>query len=98
MLTPSQNQALKARAHHLKPVVQLGKNGASLNVLQEIAAALNTHELIKVQLVEPESSSLAELAASLCDSTDAELIEVRGKIAVLFKQFPRDSHKESLLS
>lgn len=49
-LTSEQKAKLKSMAHHLKPVVQVGSQGFSENVLKEIHSALETHELIKIQL------------------------------------------------
>lgn len=40
---------LKARAHHLKPVVTIGAAGLSEAVLMELGLALDHHELIKVK-------------------------------------------------
>ena len=49
-LTPKERQALKARAHGLKPVVLLGNSGLSTPVMKEIDRALAAHELIKVKV------------------------------------------------
>ncbi|MGY3804751.1 YhbY family RNA-binding protein [Pigmentibacter ruber] len=49
-LSSEQKAKLKGLAHHLKPVVQVGSQGFSENVLKEINLALEKHELIKVQL------------------------------------------------
>ncbi|MEN9529096.1 MAG: hypothetical protein RI932_969 [Pseudomonadota bacterium] len=69
-LTSQQRSALKAKAHHLKPVVLVGAQGFSANVLAEISSALNTHELIKLQLpgqtdASEKKDALAELEESL---------------------------------
>lgn len=49
-LTSKQRSALKARAHHLKPLVQVGQNGLTDSLVAELKSALETHELIKIQL------------------------------------------------
>ncbi len=49
-LTSEQKAKLKSLAHHLKPIVQIGSQGFSENVLKEIQTALEKHELIKIQL------------------------------------------------
>ncbi len=43
---------LKAQAHHLKPIVLVGKNGITDSILKEIDAALEAHELIKIKFLE----------------------------------------------
>ncbi|MBM3381803.1 MAG: YhbY family RNA-binding protein [Betaproteobacteria bacterium] len=69
-LTSQQRSALKGKAHHLKPVVQVGAQGLSESVLIEIKNALQTHELIKLQLpgqtdASEKKDALAELEESL---------------------------------
>ena len=49
MLTPAERKALKARAHKLEPVVQIGAKGLTDEVIAEIDRALRAHELIKVR-------------------------------------------------
>ncbi|MBM3374252.1 MAG: YhbY family RNA-binding protein, partial [Betaproteobacteria bacterium] len=44
-LTPAERRALKARAHHLQPVVIIGDAGLTPAVLGEIDRALTSHEL-----------------------------------------------------
>lgn len=55
-LTSAQKAKLKGLAHHLKPLIQIGNQGFTENVKNEIALALDKHELIKIQLP-PESSA-----------------------------------------
>lgn len=97
MINSIQIQSLKAFAHHLKPVVQIGKNGVSASLIREIENSLAAHELIKIQLSAADKDALNELASSLCQQTGAQLVEVRGKIATIFKPFPEDSAKKSIL-
>ena len=50
-LTGAQRRALRARGHHLEPVVQLGKSGLSDAVVKATRDALDRHELVKVRLL-----------------------------------------------
>ena len=56
-LTSAQKKRLRALAHGLKPVVQIGSEGVSAGIVQAVQSALNTHELVKVQL-QGQSSSI----------------------------------------
>ena len=49
MLTAAERKALKAKAHKLDPVVQIGTKGLTDEVIAEIDRALCAHELIKVR-------------------------------------------------
>ena len=48
-LTGSQKRYLRGMAHHLDPVVMVGKNGVTKNVLNMTDSALKSHELIKTK-------------------------------------------------
>jgi RNA-binding protein len=69
-LSSKQKAALKAKAHHLNPVIQVGAQGLTETVLQETQRALEKHELIKLQLpgqtdAGEKKDVLAELEESL---------------------------------
>jgi RNA-binding protein len=42
-LTPAQRRDLRARAHHLQPVVMIGDAGLTPEVIREIEANLKSH-------------------------------------------------------
>lgn len=50
MLTPRQRQFLKAQAHHLKPVLHIGKAGVTEALIQELDQVLDALELMKIKL------------------------------------------------
>lgn len=62
LLSSEKKAKLKGLAHHLKPVVQVGNQGLSENVVKEIAQNLEVHELIKIQL--PGNTDAQEKKAS----------------------------------
>jgi putative YhbY family RNA-binding protein len=67
-LSPKERQALKARAHGLKPVVLLGNAGASAPVIREIDRALAAHELIKVRVPGDDRTERDALFTELADT------------------------------
>ena len=85
-LTNKDKQELKSRAHHLKPVIRIGNNGLSENVIAETNNALNTHELIKVHIEHDERDVRQEAAEFLATKTDALLVQKIGKIFVLYRE------------
>lgn len=84
-LSGEEKRELKKRAHHLKPVVQLGKNRVSDALIGEIANALEAHELIKIQVASLQKASLEEDLEEILRKTSALHIETIGNIIVLFK-------------
>ncbi|MBT7997201.1 MAG: YhbY family RNA-binding protein, partial [Betaproteobacteria bacterium] len=49
-MTNKTKRELKAKAHHLNPVVTIGDKGLSKPVLKELEIALDAHELIKIKI------------------------------------------------
>ena len=52
MLNSRQKKFLRAKAHHLKPAVLIGKSGVTGGCLKSIDGAIKSHELIKVKFLE----------------------------------------------
>ncbi len=51
-LKGSQRKYLRSQAHHLKPLVLIGRNGINSQVMGSVDLALKDHELIKVKFGE----------------------------------------------
>ena len=85
LLSEEQIRFLKKSAHHLKPVVQVGKKGVSLALINEINQALLDHELIKVQVLPVQKPELDENVRELTLKTGAEHIATIGNVIILFK-------------
>jgi RNA-binding protein len=89
-LTPGQRARLKARAHALEPVVQVGQAGVSDTVLAEVDRSLTAHGLIKVRLAGADRDTRDELAQTLSDRTDATVVQQVGRVLVLWRPRPDD--------
>lgn len=87
-LTPKERQALKARAHGLKPVVLLGAAGLSPSVVREIDRALAAHELIKVKVPIEDRGEREQIFATVAESLSAARVQAIGKLLVLFRPAP----------
>lgn len=87
-LSPRQKRALRARAHHLKPVVSIGAAGLSNAVLAELEAALESHELVKLRIAADDRLQRKALIDDLCRRAKAELIQRIGHMAVIYRERP----------
>ena len=86
-LSPQRRLQLRAQAHTLEPVVQVGHGGVSDAVVHAVSRALADHELIKVRLHEPEDKrTMAEL---LAQQTRAALCGLVGHTVILFRPKPK---------
>ncbi|HSA13207.1 MAG TPA: YhbY family RNA-binding protein [Spirochaetota bacterium] len=84
-LTREQLKKLKAAAHSLKPVVQIGQKGLTGPVIAAIAKALEDHELIKIKFMEYKEEKRT-LADEVTRETESHLIDIIGNIAILYKR------------
>lgn len=84
-LTPTQIRFLRAQAHHLKPVVQIGDAGLSAAVLKEIAGAIKAHELIKIKVANDERAEREAMLSTICETVGAAAIQHIGKTLLVYK-------------
>lgn len=85
-----QRKKLKAIAHNLRPVVQIGKKGLTDEVIKALDAELSNHELIKVQFVDFKEEK-KELVAEIAHQTNAALVAVIGHRAIFYRENPENS-------
>ncbi len=85
-LTARQRQRARALAHHLAPTVTIGRGGASALVVAKAEEELDHHELIKVKIFADDRTSLLALADELAAKAEADLVQVIGKIAVMYRR------------
>lgn len=89
-LNARQRAQLKARAHALEPIVQLGHAGLTDAVVTETDRALTAHELIKIRVGGADRDERASVIDDLCARTDAALVQRVGRVAVLWRPRPDD--------
>jgi RNA-binding protein len=87
VLSTQQTRALRAKAHGLEPIVQVGHGGISESVVRAVNGALHTHELIKVRLHEPEDKHA--MAAQLAQLSRSALCGLVGHTLILYRPRPK---------
>jgi len=85
-LTAKQIRLLKSLAHHLKPVVQIGKEDISENVVEATKQELFNHELIKIKIGNNSGVDKKEAATMLSQTTGSSLVQLIGKTIILYKE------------
>lgn len=89
-LSSRARQRLKALAHPLKPVVQIGGEGVTQAVIDAVDSALTDHELIKLKVGKGLSHDRKALAQEVAEATSGEVCQVIGRVIVLFRRRDRD--------
>jgi len=92
-LTPAQRRELRARAHHLSPVVTIAGNGLAPNVVAEIERSLQAHELIKVRIQGTERDQRDALMLELCNTLGAAPVQHIGNILVVWRERKAEEKK-----
>lgn len=79
---------LRGLTHHLQPVVIVADKGLSDNVMAEIEAALDHHELVKIKL-KSDRETRAGWIEEIADRCGAEKVHVIGQVACFFRRNPK---------
>src|SRR5204863_6669397 len=77
-LTGKQKSHLRALAHPLKPVVQLGHQGLTEGVLAALDVALERHELIKLKVSSEAELKPADIAPQIEKATRSQGAQLIG--------------------
>jgi RNA-binding protein len=95
-ITQTQRNYLRKLAHHLKPVVQVGRQGLSDLVIAKVNQELAAHELIKVKFIDFQDQK-HELTDELVAQSDSTLVRLIGNVAILYRQHPEADKREIIL-
>jgi RNA-binding protein len=90
VLSGKQRRYLRGLGHSLEPVVLVGKDGLSEGIVGALDVALETHELIKVRLLESVGADRHAISAALAEASNAELIQVLGRTLLLYRARKKD--------
>jgi RNA-binding protein len=74
--------------HHLEPVVYVGKEGFSPALLKSTENALKAHELIKIKLGQNCPVERNEAGSELARLTGAILVQLIGRMILLYRPNP----------
>jgi len=86
-LKGSQRKYLRGLAHSYKPLVQIGKEGLSENVLGAIDTALDARELIKVKIA-AERNEREQFVPVIEERLSCECVGTVGRMAILYRENP----------
>lgn len=93
-MTSKQRAYLRSLASNISPIFQVGKNGVSDNLIDQLCNALKARELIKVNVLENSDYDVKELGIILAEKTDSALVQTLGNKITLFKQRKKNSKIE----
>ena len=92
-LKGAQRKYLRSQAHHLKPLVIIGRNGINEQVIGTVDIALKDHELIKIKFGEFKEGK-KEISAEIAQTTKSEVVGMIGNIAIFYRQHPEPEKRK----
>src|SRR4249919_188117 len=95
-LSSKERAALRGEAHHLTAAVHVGQHGLTDTVRETIDDALRTRELVKIAFTKNADVTAKEVAKDLADAVGAEVVQVIGKTATLYRENPDIKRKDGV--
>lgn len=89
-LTGKQVRQLRSLAHHLNPIIHIGKSDITDALVKETEAALENRELIKCAVQDGSDLETHEAADMLAERTNADVVQVIGHRFSLYRESSRD--------
>ena len=84
-LASNQRKHLESLANDLEPIVRIGKQGVTPNLLTSVNENLEARELIKIKILETAPQEKDEIAAALTTQTRSALVRLIGRTLILYR-------------
>ena len=84
-MTSKQRAYLRSLANKITPIFQIGKNGISENLINQLIDALEARELIKITVLETAPENIKILANEISSLTNSTLVQIIGNKITLYK-------------
>ena len=85
-LNSKQRAYLKSLASNISPIFQIGKGTLTPEITEAVIESFNTHELIKISVLNNCLENPKEIAQLLADRSGSIVVQVIGKKIVLYKE------------
>ncbi|HIZ95330.1 ribosome assembly RNA-binding protein YhbY [Ligilactobacillus pobuzihii] len=85
-LRGKQKRFLRSQAHNLRPLFQIGKDGLSENWLENVNAAIEKRELLKVSILQNSLVDEDEVIEFVESNSSIQVVQKIGHVLVLYKK------------
>ena len=87
---------LRKEARKMQPIIHIGKDGMSDNIVTQVKDAIKARELIKGKIQQNSLEDVRETANYLAEKTNSQVVTTIGNTFVLYKRNP-DKNKYEVL-
>jgi RNA-binding protein len=95
-LTSGQRKFLRSKAHHLDPIVSVGKLGITDALILATSTGLENHELIKIKFKDHKDKK-KEWTEEIATKSNSQVAGLIGNIAILYKPNPDEEKQKFTL-
>lgn len=85
MLSGKQKRFLRSLGNTMEPILMIGKDEVTENVVKQADDALQARELIKGRVLQNCADAPGNIASKLAGSVSAELVQVIGRNFLLYR-------------
>lgn len=85
MLTGKQKRYLRAMGNEMEPILYIGKEEVTDNIIKQAHDALEARELIKGRVLQNCADVPQNIASQLAEEVKAELVQVIGRNFLLYR-------------
>ncbi|MEG1613089.1 MAG: YhbY family RNA-binding protein [Clostridia bacterium] len=86
MLTTKERTLLKSFAQNIETIFQIGKNGLTDNLINDLSVALDARELIKLSVLKNAEFTAKDVIAELAGLLKAEPVQAIGNKIILYRK------------
>ena len=89
-MTSKQRSKLISLAMNISATVQIGKNGLTDSVIEQISTSLEDHELVKIGVLKTADVTAKGIIAEVAEVLGAEPVQAIGNKIVLYRRSSKD--------
>lgn len=74
--------------HELKPVIRVGKNGVTENIINDVKMLVKKKKIVKIKVLRSAlgSATMKDIANKIVEETNLRIIQLRGHSIVVAKK------------
>ena len=85
-MTSKQRAYLRGLANTMEPIVHVGKDGVTPNMIKQVSDALEARELLKITVLKNSGLTAREACGEIVSKTGSEPVQCIGNKFVIYKK------------